>query len=101
MSTAIDQGNFQTVKDILLWKDPTISGVAFLCLDMLFYLIVFGGYTLLTILSWIGLTLVAYIYVQQQFNKQDFPDDDYEFVSRETLEVVLSNTFGGLNSFLN
>lgn len=49
------------------------------------------------ILAWVALAHLAFIYCHQLLYPQKFPDDDYEYVSKDTIEAVLANTFALVN----
>lgn len=78
------------VLDILSWKEPILSGLVFGCLNLAFYLLVFCDSSLLYILGYIALAHIGVVLVYQTINPQKFPDDEYEFISREVIEELIS-----------
>jgi len=56
----IMKGNpiYEDVTQILLWKDPTRSGILFGIVNLFYFLITWGEYTLLTLFSYLFLTLL-------------------------------------------
>lgn len=44
-----------TVRNILLWREPAKSALVFGCGNLAFFLISFGGYSLITLLSYVSL----------------------------------------------
>jgi len=57
---SIMKGNpiHEDVIQILLWKDPTRSGILFGIVNLFYFLITYGEYTLLTLFSYLFLTLL-------------------------------------------
>ncbi|CAG9327404.1 unnamed protein product [Blepharisma stoltei] len=96
---------WEKVHSILSWKEPKLSGLVFGCLNLVFYLIVFGDCSLIEILSYICLSNLVVVFIYQTINPSTFPDDEYEFVSREVLEDLIAfgndlfhKTFGKIYS---
>ena len=82
------------IMDILSWKNKQESGVVFLSVNLMFYLIVLGGYSLISILSSIALSLILVINIHSFLkNQPPSEDDDYLYLSRESLEEVFVVVF--------
>lgn len=98
------------VEQILLWEDPLASGVSFAC-GMLFVLLIqLGGYSLLTLLSYLGLLqlIVCFVYINGSRAYLNFKGqgqahdmyDDTEYVSFDAFNAYAHQTHDALNTIL-
>ena len=44
---------YNCFRELIIWKDKKLSGMILFCLNLVFYLKIFGGYSMITIISWI------------------------------------------------
>lgn len=79
--------------DILSWKNKQETGTIFLSVNLIFYLIVLGGTSLISIASSVGLVFIAVINLSSMSKKHCPDDDNYLYLSRETLEEVFVMAF--------
>jgi len=85
---------YPTVSQLVHWKDYMRSGLVFLTLNLFFYLITFGGYTLLSLsfyaFFFVLIISLAYTFIQSLKGvknplEERFKGSDFS-ISRETLE---------------
>jgi len=56
----------EQAKDLVMWKDPKTSGMAFVVGNLFVYLLAFGGYTVMTLVAYIALLhMVFRMFVSQ------------------------------------
>lgn len=91
---------WQKVVSVLRWDDPKLSTLAVSCLTSFFYLLAVQGYSLVGLVSWVLLVHLVVLYALQTLYPNKFPDDDYEFVSRELLEDLITYGYNSANSMI-
>ena len=73
--------------EILGWKNKQESGMVFLSLNLLFYLVVLGGYSILSLSCSVLAVFTIVVNVHRFLYKTSAEEDgDYLYVSREALE---------------
>ena len=87
-----------SVLSVLSWKNKQETGVIFLSLNLILYLVVLGGYSLISIVSSIGLVMIAAINILR-FSKKAESENESFYISKETLEDVFVKVFELWHSF--
>ena len=80
---------------LLEWEHPLRSGGVFYCISMALYLMHFKEYTLISIISLIALGLLSSLYVLELKTPRT-SEGDYEFISAETVEGIVNDTYQSL-----
>ena len=71
---------------LLQWQDPRTTGLVFASLNMTFFLLTCGHYTLVSLLASLLLYFTVGLLLYSCMRPAESSADDYEFISRETVE---------------
>jgi small-conductance mechanosensitive channel len=87
--------------DILTWKNKQKTGVIFLTINLIFYLVVLGNYTVVSILSYVGIILILAINTRRSSKGTSSSEKEYLYVSRETIENAFVWSFEATQTVFN
>lgn len=79
--------------EILAWKKKEQSLKAFIGLNLVFYLLVFGNYSLSSLVSSVLIFFIIVINAHGLVHKTKSEKGDFEYVSREVLEDLFIDAF--------
>lgn len=79
--------------EILSWKKKEQSLKVFIGLNLVFYLLVFGNYSLSSLISSVLIFLVVVINAYALANKSKCEKGEFEYVSKEVLEDLFVGAF--------
>lgn len=74
--------------DLLRWKNKQESATIFISLNLAFYLIVLGDYSILSLLSYICIVFIIIMNIHNFLCKPKYVEDDYLYLKRETLDEI-------------
>ena len=97
---AFDSRKPYLVRDLLQWKSFSDSLSIFASVNFFFLLLTVYEFPLASLLAYLLLGYVACLYGLQLLGYKINTEDDYEFVSREVVEAVLSTTHKQTNALL-
>lgn len=97
---AFDSRKPYSVRDLLQWKSFSDSLSIFASVNFFFLLLTVYEFPLASLLAYLLLGYVACLYGLQLLGYKINTEDDYEFVSREVVEAVLSTTHKQTNALL-
>lgn len=88
------------MRDLLQWKSFPDSLSVFASVNFFFLLLTVYEFPLASLLAYLLLGYVACLYGLQLLGYKIYDEDDYEFVSREMVEAVLSTAHKQTNALL-
>jgi Trk-type K+ transport system membrane component len=83
---------------LLTWQNKEESLKSFLGLNLFFYLVVFEGYSLVSLISSVAVVFILAINAHSMVHKSKFEEADVEFLSRHVLEDVFVEVWSTFKS---
>lgn len=83
--------------EILTWENLKETGAIYASLNLMFYLVCCAGYSLLAVLSFVFLGLIVAVNIYSFLYKTSGEANEYDYVSRETIEDAFVAEFEVVN----